>query len=86
MAESMMGDEKQIIRLPVNERPVIRLAMATVGKWRVAVHWNGKVKLLGFDLGEIDVARRWLRIRKDAHLLEGIGIIERAALKVLDVK
>ena len=83
MARSMLGTDADVLRLPESDRTVIRLALATVGKWRVAVGWNGARKPLGFDLGEIDVTARWMGITPDVHLLDGIGIIERAALKVL---
>lgn len=76
------GDDT--VRLPESERDVIRLALATVGKWRVAVNGIGKTRLLGFDLGEIDVAARWMGITPDARLLDGIGVIERTAMKVLE--
>ncbi|KAA8606815.1 hypothetical protein [Salipiger aestuarii] len=84
MATGMLGGETDEIRLPVRERDTIRLALATVGKWRTLAHWSGRVKLLGFDLSEIDVAARWMGISPDARLLDGIGIIERAALKLLE--
>lgn len=85
-AETLLGPEAKVLRLPESDRSVIRLALATVGKWRVAVHFSGKVKLLGFDLGEIDVAARWMGLTPDPALLDGIGIIERAALRVLEAK
>ena len=82
MATGMLDGETGEIRLPMRERDTIRLALATVGKWRVA---SGlRVRLLGFDLSEIDVAARWMGITPDARLLDGIGIIERAALKLLE--
>ncbi|ALF02100.1 hypothetical protein [Salipiger abyssi] len=84
VAGEMIGVEDRTIRLPERERDTVRLALATIGKWRVATHWSGKIRLLGFDYGEIDVAARWMGIARDARLLDGIGIIERAALKVLD--
>jgi hypothetical protein len=83
LAETMMGQDQINIRLPEHERDLIRLALATVGKWRVAVGLSGKPLLLGFDYGEIDVTARWLGIAPDPQMQAGIAIIERAALKVL---
>lgn len=84
LATEMLGGDTAEIRLPLRERDLIRLALATVGKWRTLAHWSGRIKLLGFDLSEIDVAARWMGITPDARLLDGIGIIERAALKLLE--
>ena len=84
MARQMLGSEHQTIRLPESERDIVRLAVATAGKWRTLAHWSGRVKLLGFDMGEIDVTARWMGLTPDERLLQGIGVIERAALKVLD--
>lgn len=81
-ARSEAGEMADDLILPESERPLIELALETVGKWRVT---SGlKVILLGFDLGEIDVAARWMGIRPDARLLAGLNIIERAALRALE--
>ncbi|MGB0912019.1 MAG: hypothetical protein ACPGSW_00440 [Phaeobacter italicus] len=82
-AQDLTGDaESRILRLPEHERDLIRLALATVGKWRVAATM-GKPLLLGFDYGEIDVTARWLGITPDPRMQDGIAIIERAALQIL---
>ena len=78
----MLGHDPRSLRLPEQERDLIRLALATVGKWRVAASIS-KPMLLGFDYGEIDVTARWLGITPDAHMQAGIAIIECAALKIL---
>lgn len=83
-AKAMLGVNAPELRLPESERRLIQLALATVGKWRVVSKPMGGAKLLGFDLSEIDVATRWLGIAPDPALLDGLGIIERAALKVLE--
>ncbi len=82
-AKEMMGAETRDLRLPSSEQDLIQLANASVGKWRVAVGPTGKVLLLGFDYGEIDVTARWMGIVPDQEMHAGIAIIERAALKVL---
>lgn len=82
-AKEMMGAETHDLRLPSSEQDLIRLALATVGKWRVAVGPSGKVLLLGFDYGEIDVTARWMGITPNQDMQAGIAIIEQAALKVL---
>ncbi|MBN7785134.1 hypothetical protein JYP51_09400 [Ponticoccus gilvus] len=85
MAVRMAGEEDpRGLVLPEHERDLVRLALATVGKWRTAPRGLGGARLLGFDLAEIDVAARWMGITPDARLLDGIGIIERAALKLLE--
>ncbi|MBB96924.1 MAG: hypothetical protein CML68_20295 [Rhodobacteraceae bacterium] len=85
-AEALLGSEAGPLRLPDSERDVIDLALATVGKWRVAVGWTGQIRPLGFDLAQVDVAARWLGITPDPELLDGMGMIERAALKVMNAK
>lgn len=79
----MVGIDQMRVVLPPDDEPVVRLAIATVGKWRMAGTAT-KLFRLGFDLQQIEVARDWMGIRKDARLLTGLTIIEREALRILE--
>lgn len=80
--QSEQGD-RETLRLPAADRDVIRLALETIGKWRIAVGPMGDVRPIGIDFAALDVARDWMGIEKSPALLEGITIIERGALKAM---
>lgn len=69
------------IRLPTRERPLIRLALATVGQWRIAVGLGAAARL-AFDMTAVDVTARWLGITPTPALFDGLSVIEREALKI----
>ena len=71
----------QPIRLPARERPLIRLALATVGQWRIVAGFGGAARV-ALDLTAVDVAARWLGIAPGPALFEGLAIIEREALRL----
>lgn len=70
------------VRLPARERPLIRLALATVGQWRIAAGGMGPVMRLALDMTAVDTVARWLGIAPSSDLFEGLSIIEREALKL----
>lgn len=81
LARQMQGpSEDAVLRLPLSERPLIELALATVGRWRWIVGIGGAQRV-GFDLGEVEVAARWMGLTPDVRLFEGLWIIERAVLR-----
>lgn len=84
MARKMVGeDETGEILLPVSDRPLIRLAVACRSRWQLAPGGLGQSIPTAFDLPAVDVVARWMGIAPDAHLLAGLTILEREALKLM---
>lgn len=83
-ARQMAGLDEQAegLRLPATDMPLIRLALACRRQWRVEVHGLGQSLPVALDLVAVDVAAKWLGITPDAHLLDGLSILEREALKL----
>lgn len=81
-ARTLAGQTPGGVRLPASERPLVRLALATVGQWRMVAGKKG-VHRIAFDMTGVDVTARWLGITPDARLLDGLTIIEREALKLM---
>lgn len=82
-ARAMMGVEEDAIVLPMSERPLIRLVLASAGQWRMGPAGLGGMRPIAIDLVAADVAARWLGITPDARLFDGLAIIEREALKLM---
>ncbi len=83
MARQMVGADETTVELPSSERPLIRLILASAGQWRIAPQGLGGSRPVSLDLVAVDVAARWLGISPDAHLFNGLAIIEREALKLM---
>lgn len=78
-----MGEERETLILPESDRPLIRLALASSGQWRMAGIGLGATKPVSLDLTAVDTAARWLGITPSARLLDGLAILEREALKLM---
>lgn len=82
-ARRMMGQDVDAVILPASERPLIRLALATAGQWRMAGGGMAAMRPVALDMTAVDVIARWLGIAPDARLFDGLAIIEREALKLM---
>lgn len=78
-------DRDEVIRLPARERPLIRLALATVGQWRTAAGLGGGGRI-ALDMTAVDAVARWLGILPAPDLLDGLTIIETEALRLQEAR
>ncbi len=84
IAREMMGEEEAApLILPLSERDTIRLALQVTGQWRMMQTGLGGSRPVALDIVAIDAAARWLRITPRPHVLEGLSIIEREALRLM---
>ncbi|MDO5648865.1 hypothetical protein [Paracoccus sp. (in: a-proteobacteria)] len=72
------------VSLPAKLRPVIRLAMAMIGQWRLAGGGMMPARPVAFDLHALDVAARWLELTPSPKLLRQMQIIEAEALRLME--
>lgn len=82
-ARQIMGIDADGLVLPETDRALIRLVLAVSGQWRMGGGGMGPMRPIAFDMVAVDVTARWLGITPGAHLLDGLGIIEREALKLM---
>lgn len=83
IARAMMGAEDATVVLPETERPMIRLALAVAGQWRMVGGGLGGSRPVALDMTAVDATARWIGITPSPHLFDGLAIIEREALKIL---
>lgn len=66
--------------IPASLAPLIRLFAAVATQWRVA---GMAGEPIGLDLVAVDVAARWLGLTPSPDLLDGIAVMEAAALTAI---
>lgn len=86
--ETILTDlgERPRLTLPASLRPVIQLALATVGQWRTASADLVGTVPVALDLTALDVAARWLGLTPSPDLFDDIRTIEAEALHLMRTK
>ncbi len=84
-AEATTGAAHDAVILPTSLAPLIDLAQATRGQWRMASGLDGG-RPIALDNGAVQITASWLGIEIDREMAMDLMIIEDEALKVMNGK
>lgn len=82
-AKLMAKEVDDLVELPSNCAPVIELAIYTSDQIRVLAGGLGPGAVIGFDLGAVDTAARWLGITLDADQAWDLREVHTEALSIM---